>query len=50
MLIVVASSFFRSLWSKLVLDFNFCINFFYKNSETVLLKKEQQAKNKLSME
>ena len=34
LLLIVASSFFPSLWFKLVLDFDFCIKNLYKHSET----------------
>ena len=51
LLFIVASSFFPSLWFKLVLDFDFCIRKNFINTVRLkLLKKEEQVKNKLSME
>ena len=48
---IFASSCFLSLWFKLVLDLDFCISKnFIKTVRLKLLKKEQQVKNKLSME
>ena len=48
---IVAPSCFPSLWFKLVLDFDFCIRKNFINTVRLkLVKKEEQVKNKLSME
>ena len=51
LLSIIASSSFPSLWFKLVLDFDFCMKKIFINTVRLkLLKKEEQVKNKLSME
>ena len=47
---IVASSYFPSLWFKLVLGFDFCIRKnFIKTVRLKLVKKEEQVRSKLSM-
>ena len=51
LLSIVPSSCFPYLWFKLVLDFGFCIRKNFINTVRLkLLKKEEQVKNKLSIE